>query len=70
MKIAHGVVVNSTFPGMLSLRGPKGRGEGDSIKEHLMDAGFRAGERVVVILAEDLDYLLDRESRLLSLEDK
>lgn len=54
MKQCKAVIVHSTFPGMISIRGPRGKGQDDSIRDRLSEAGFVPGERVVVVLESDL----------------
>lgn len=52
------VVASSSIPNMSSLRGPKGRGQNDSVHEHITKAGFEPGEDVVVITQNDFTRLL------------
>jgi hypothetical protein len=58
MQIAHlKVVQSSTRPG-LSLRGPKGRGQQDSVHEHITRGGFEPDQDVVLITKTDFYRML------------
>jgi hypothetical protein len=49
-KHVEGVTVSSSqHRSLVSLRGPKGRGQNDGIHEHLTNAGYEPGEAVVII---------------------
>lgn len=51
------VVSSHRGTGLLSLRGPKGRGADDPIHEHITTAGFAAGDDVVLIRREWFEKL-------------
>lgn len=53
-------VVDSTRGLGLSLRGPKGRGQNDPFPQHLEAAGFKDGDRVVMVTEEYFNDLLKR----------
>ena len=57
-KIVHLVVVESmSHHGMVSLRGKKGLNDG--AHKHLTEAGFNAGDEVVVMDKETFEWMLD-----------
>jgi hypothetical protein len=57
-KHVEGVTVSSSqHRSLVSLRGPKGRGQNDGIHEHLTNAGYEPGEAVVIIPKADYEQL-------------
>lgn len=59
-KHVEGVTVSSSqHRNLVSLRGPKGRGQNDGIHEHLTNAGYEPGEAVVIIPKADYERLLN-----------
>lgn len=54
------IVESSQHRDFVSLRGPKGRGEGDGIHQHLTRAGYKPGERVIILPQADYDALCAR----------
>ncbi len=58
-KHIEGVIVESSqHPSLVSLRGPKGRGQNDGIHDHLTKAGFKPGESVVILPKADYEHLV------------
>lgn len=58
-KIAELRIVESVqYPGLVSVRGPKGRG--DSPQKALTKAGFQENDCVVVMLKSEFDRLIER----------
>lgn len=56
------VVSSAACPGMLSLRGPKGRGKNDDVRKHITGV-FEEGDEVVLLKKDDFDRLFKGEKR-------
>lgn len=60
------VVKSQSRPDQMSLRGPKGRGAGDSVHAHVSAAGFEDGEEVVLVDKASFDKLLEIKQEMLN----
>jgi hypothetical protein len=68
------VVESTRYAGQLSFRGPNGSGSSDPMHEHIKAAGFKDGDRVVVIGADYFEELkalvVKQEQALQDIKDR